>query len=313
VDKGIILPVIFLILSAYLLANLISYSEIASKWQIDTTKSIVNANNATISKIISPQKTGVLSIGGKKAIYPIHVTEQQINGLMLETDFKADLNSSDRLLFYRKGNIGLVLASDYFNENEVEMLRDDNRILYFLYNSSLLGTLNMSFIDVKDPTNARVEKVLEPEAYLTQVLVSYNTDMRNFSLVASGEFHRVLEDSRKLKNKSLLLYHPSNTDMNIIIPVNFSNDEVMRLAKSSAVKTALAAMHVKAGEAVSLNSTPEFKDIDIANLPHNLDAKIYVTFNPFSLVDFIPSDWIVFSFVLIAVIAILYLIYRMFL
>ena len=309
-DKGIILPIISFLLGIYFLANLIPFNVLLGKWQVDAVGSIINSDSTSISKIISPPKTAVLQINGKKAIYPIHITKEQIDGLAIEPDFKSDLKNDKRLVFYKKESVSLVLASNYFNEEEIEMLGNDKRVEYLLYNVSFAGTMDVSYIDVKDPTNAKLETI-----YLDNVssnfIIPYNMEKEILLKIKNDTaFKNAVRESKKTKTKNLLMYKDVESGSRLIIPTGFTSDEVERLLKSKSVKTALSAMSVKAGEAVNLNSTAEFNNIDIASLPYNLDTGIYVTFNPVSI-DFIPSDWLVYTSLLILVIVILYLIYRL--
>lgn len=309
-DKGIILPIIAFLLSIYLLANLIPYNIFLGKWQVDPTGSIISSDNLSINKLISPPKTAMMQIEGKKAIYPIHITREQIEGLANEPGFKYNLKSDKKLISYKKGSVSLILASNYFNEEEIEMLSNDNRVEYLLYNVSWDGTIDVSYIDAKDPTNAKLESIyIDNES--NNFITSYNMEKETLLKIEnSTTFKNALKEIKKTKAKGLFMYRDAESGSRVIIPTGFSNDEVGRLLKSKSVKTALSALPVQAGKAVNLNSTPEFNKVDMASLPYNLDAGIHVTFNPIS-VDFIPPDWLVYTSLLIAVLLILYLIYRL--
>ncbi|MEM3555733.1 MAG: hypothetical protein QXF56_03390 [Candidatus Micrarchaeia archaeon] len=305
-DRTAILSVLGIILVLVTLANTPYLERLRSEWAVDTTASFFNRGEKSIRTVILPSETKFFEYEGKNIIALENTAEEM---LLADERFEDALASQDRLVLYVGRETSAVLASSYFNEAEVAMLSKDSRIVGLLKNAKLLGVTNISYIDAWDPTNARVELVWVDEEPV-RLLVPSSMSSENFSDArSSAEFSRVIGNSRKLTNKTLLLYHPSKSSMNIVIPVNFNEEEVVRLAKNSAVKTALEYMEVEAGRILKLDETREFQNVDIAELPYHPNTKIFVSFSIISGIDFLSEEFLVYLAIFVVLLVILYVLY----
>jgi hypothetical protein len=309
-DKNIIASLVGLLLIIAVLVNTIFFDELARKWSVDPTSSMVNTGVGSIRSIINPPETRVTDYQGKSIIVLDKMSQSDENALLTESKFRNALASEDRLLLYTsESGLSAVVASSYFNEVEVRMLSMDERVTKPLKSQYPPGIVNLSFIDVSDPTNARVEMVDVGGAWMP-VLVPYDINHNNFSVIAgSEEFNKVLGDSGKLMKRTLLLYHPSKSDGNIIIPVNFNSNEVRLLAKNSAVKTARDMMYIKKGETLNLEETAEFQQVDMAKLPYKPNTRIYASFNVRSELGFLSEDMLIYLAIFVVLLVMFYVLY----
>jgi len=305
-DRTAVLSILGVILVLVVLASTPYLERLRTEWAVDATSSFFNKNKESIRTVINPSETKFFEYEGKNIIVLENVTEEM---LLADEKFSNALASEDRLVLYVGREASAVLASSYFNEAEVTMLSKDSRIVGLLKNAKLLGITNISYIEVWDPTNARVELVWVDEEPF-RLLVPSTMSSENFSVArSSAEFSRVIGNSRKLANKTLLLYHPSKSNMNVIIPVNFNEDEVVRLAKNDAVKTALMYMEVEAGRVLKLDETKEFQNIQVAELPYHPNTKVFVSFSITSGVDFLSEEFLVYLAIFVVLLIIFYVLY----
>ena len=309
-DRSAVLSVLGLLLIIVVVVETVSFSGFASRWDVDTTSSIVNTGKESIRSIVKPPETTVVEYEGKSVIVLDNLSSGEENALFSEPNFRNALASEDRLLLYAgEGGMSAVVASYYFNDAELRMLGTDQRVVGYLKDAHSPGITNISYIEVSDPTNARVEWS-EVGGYWAPILAPYNMGDENFSLAeTSGEFSKVMEESRKLNKKTLLLYHPSKSSMNVIIPVNFTNDEVRMLAKNFAVKNAMETMHANAGELLALDETREFQDVDMRYLPYRPNTRVYTSFNIRGELGFLSEDILVYLAIFVVVLVIFYVLY----
>jgi len=309
-DRSAALSILGLLLIIAVLVDTLYFNEVVRKWEVDATSSIVNTGNESVRYIIKPPEIRVMEYEGKSIIMLENLSSGEGDNLLAEEKFRNALASEDRLLLYTsESGVSAVIASSYFNSAEVRMLSIDERVVRPLKSTHSPGITNISYIDVSDPTNARVERA-ELEAYVTSILVPPTMDYENFSAATSStEFNKVIEESRKLKRKTLLLYHPSKSSVNVIVPVNFSNDEVKMLAKNSAVKTALQNIEVGAGQVVNLEESREFQNVDMARLPYRPNTKIYASFNIRGELGFLSEDILIYLAIFVVVLVLFYVIY----
>ncbi|NYZ75834.1 hypothetical protein H0N98_01115 [Candidatus Micrarchaeota archaeon] len=309
-DRSIVLSLVGLLLIIAVLVNTFYFDEIAKKWLVDPTASLVNTGAGSIKNIIKPPETRVIAYEDKSIILLDNMSSEEEGALLTEPGFRNALASQDRLLLYTSRNgWSAVAASNYFNGVEVEMLSADKKILNALGSHHLPGMINLSGVDASDPTNAKVEMV-EVGGRWVSLLASHEVSNDNFSVMASSdEFDNAIGDSSKLRGKTLVLYRPSKSNVNIIIPVNFRDDEIRLLAKNSAVKTALDVMDVKRGETLDLEGTPEFKQVDMAKLPYQPNTRIYVSFNIKGELGFLSEDMVIYLAVAIVILVVLYVLY----
>jgi hypothetical protein len=309
-DRSIVLSLAGLLLIIAVLVNTFYFDETAKKWLVDPTASLVNTGAGGIKNVIKPPETRVVEYQNKSVILLDNLSSEEEDTLLAEPGFRNALNSQDRLQLYtsRKG-LSAVVASHYFNDVEVEMLSSDSRVIKTLESNYPQGIVNLSNIDASDPTNARVE-VVEVGGKWFSLLVPHDVSNDNFSVMtSSGEFDKVVSDSGKLRDKTLLLYRPSKSDINVIIPVNFRDDEVRLLAKNSAVKTSMEIMDVKGGETLNLEGTQEFQQIDMAQLPYEPNTRVYATFNIRGELGFLSQDMLVYMALVIVILVMLYVLY----
>ncbi|MCX6775814.1 MAG: hypothetical protein NT130_03135 [Candidatus Micrarchaeota archaeon] len=309
-DRSAALSLLGLLLVIAVIASTISYNEFASRWQVDNTLSMVNCGNESVRSIIKPPETEIVESGGKSVIIVENITVKDREALFAENGFKRALESEDRLLLYTGQNgKNAVIVSSYFNDAEVEMLSKDERILRPLKNKNAPGTMNISYIEISDPTNAIVETVRYNDSWVP-ILVPHAMSYENLSSIEnSSEFNRVIGDSMNLKKRSLLLYRPPGSEMSIVIPVNFTYEEVEMLAKNDAVNTAMEQITVSAGEILNLEDTREFRDIDIARLPYEPNTKIYTSFNIRGELSFLSEDLLMYLAIFIVALVMLYVLY----
>jgi hypothetical protein len=309
-DRSIVLSLAGLLLIVAVLVDTMYFDELAKKWVVDPTASIVNGGSQSILKIIKPPETRVVGYQDRSIILLDNMSETDENALFAEARFRDALASGDRLLLY-SGMKGLsaFVASHYFNDVEVDMLSRNDTVTKALESHYPPGIVNFSYIDVSDPTNAKIDMVGLWGSKIS-LLVPHDTSSENFSdMSSSDEFDKVLEDSSKLRNKTLVLYHPSKSSMNTIIPIGFSDEEVKLLAKNSAVKTALDMIDVKKGETLNLADTREFSQVNMAQLPHQPNTKIYAYFDIVGELGFISQDMLVYMAIFVVILVVLYTLY----
>jgi len=309
-DKSVALPVLGLLLIIAVIVETVSFNEFAKKWQVDTTLSMVNNGNESVRGIIKPPEITIIEMQAKSVIILDNTTPQERDALFAENDFRRALASEDRLLLYTGQNgMNSVVVSSYFNDAEVKMLSTDDRVVRSLKNKNSPGVMNISYIEVFDPTNARMEMVRQNDSWIP-VLVPHTMGQENLSAIeSSSEFNRVVGDSLKLKKKSLLLYRPPRSDVGVIIPANFTYDEVRMLAKNSAVKTAMEGITISPGEILNLEDTHEFKDINIARLPYEPNTRIYTSFNIRGELGFVSEDLLLYLSIFVVGLVVLYVLY----
>jgi hypothetical protein len=309
-DRSIVLSLLGLLLIVAVVVNTLYSEELARKWRVDPTASMVNTGAGSIRGIIKPPETRVVEYQDKRIILLDNTSKSDEDALLTDSKFRNALDSKDRLLLYTSQNgLNAVVASHYFNSAEVEMLSMDERVTKVLEIYHLPGRVNLSRIDVSDPTNARVD-VVQVSGSWVSLLVPGGVSSENLSAMAgSDEFDKVVGDSGRLKNKTLLLYHPSNSIFNIIIPVNFSSDEVSLLAKNSAVKTAIDLMDIKNGETLDLARTKEFQQTNMAQLPYQPDTRVYVSFNIRGELGFLSEDMLIYLAVFVVALVMFYVLY----
>ncbi|MCX6777173.1 MAG: hypothetical protein NTY73_04380 [Candidatus Micrarchaeota archaeon] len=309
-DRSAALSLLGLLLVIAVIASTISYNEFASRWQVDNTLSMVNSGNESVRSIIKPPEIEIVESGGKSIIIAENITVKDRGALFAENGFKRALESGDRLLLYTGQNgKNAVIVSSYFNDAEVKMLSKDERILRPLKNKNAPGTMNISYVEVSDPTNAVVETVRYNDSWVP-ILVPHAMSNGNLSSIeSSSEFGRVIGDSMNLKNKSLLLYRPAGSEMSIVIPVNFTYDEVKMLAKNDAVKTAMEGVAVDPGEILNLEDAREFRNIDMARLPYEPNTKIYTSFNIRGELSFLSGDLLMYLAIFVVALVILHVLY----
>jgi len=309
-DKSVALPILGLLLIIAVIVSTVSFNGFASKWQVDTTLSMVNTGNESIRSIIKPPEVRIIESEDKSIIILDNTTPEGRDALFAENDFKMALASEDRLLLYAGQNgINAVVVSVYFNDAEVKMLSGDERILKPLKNKNSPGITNVSYIEVSDPTNAKIEMVRQNDSWVP-VLFPYAMGRENISVIeSSSEFNRVVGNSVKLNKKSLLLYRPAKSDMNIVIPANFTYEEVRMLAKNAAVKTAMESITISTGEILNLEDTREFSGINIARLPYEPNTRIYTSFNIRGELGFISEDLLVYLSIFVVALVVLYVLY----
>ncbi|NYZ79126.1 hypothetical protein H0N99_03170 [Candidatus Micrarchaeota archaeon] len=307
-DRSIALSLLGLLLIIAVLVDTFYFNDLSRKWFVDPVASMVNSGAGSIRNIIRPPETRVVGYQNKSIILLDNMSQSDEEALLTDSGFRNALTSGDRLLLYtdEKG-LSAVVASRYFNDAEVEMLSTDERVTKALESHYPVGMVNLQNIDVADPTNAKVRLVKFGDRWFSLLLPAGN---ENFSAMeSSDEFGKVVEDSGKLGNKTLLLYHPSKGNANIIIPVNFRDDEVMLLAKNSAVKTAMDIMEIKAGETLNLADTQEFQQVNMAQLPYQLNTRIYASFNIRGELGFLSQDMLVYMAIFVVVLVMLYVLY----
>lgn len=306
-DRTAVLSALGVVLIIIALASTPHLERIREGWVVDATSSFVNKGKEGIRAVIKPPETRVFEYGGKSIIVLENLSDESV--LLGEREFSNAVASQDRLLLYASRNGAAVIASSYFNEAEISMLSADTRIVGLLKNVQTPGITNISYIEVWDPTNARAEQVWV-DGGKVQLLIPHKMDWENFTEAkSSSEFTRVIENSRKLSNKTLLLYHPSKSSMNVIIPVNFTDDEVAMLAKNSAVKTALEYMEVEAGRVLKLDETKEFEGVELERLPYEPNTKIYVSFEITGGFGFLSEEFLVYLAIFVVLLVILYVLY----
>jgi hypothetical protein len=307
-DRSIVLSLLGLLLIVAVLVDTSYLNDLSKKWFVDPVASMVNGGEASIRNIITPPETTVVAYQDKSVILLGNTSQSDEEALLTDSGFRNALTSGDRLLLYTDAEgFSAVVASSYFNDVEVGMLSRDDRVEKALESNYPAGMVDLQNIDVADPTNAEVE-VVEFGGKWYSLLLPAGTD--NFSAMeSSNEFEKVVEDSGGIGNKTLILYRPSNGNVNIIIPVNFSDDEVTLLAKNSAVKTAMNIMQVNAGETLNLAGTQEFQQVDMAQLPYQPNTRIYASFNINGELGFMSQDMVVYLAVFIVVLVMLYVLY----
>jgi len=309
-DRSAALSLLGLLLVIAVMASTVSYNEFASRWRVDNTLSMMNSGNESVRSMIKPPETEIIESGGKSVIIVENITAKDREALFAENGFKRALESGDRLLLYTGQNgKNAVIASSYFNDAEVKMLSNDGRILRTLRNKNAPGTMNISYVEVSDPTNAIVETVRYNDSQLLILVPHAMSDENLSSIENSSEFNRVIGDSMNLKKRSLLLYRPSRSEMSMVIPVNFTYDEVEMLAKNDAVKTAMEQITVSAGETLNLEDTREFKDVDMARLPYEPNTKIYTSFNIRGELSFLSGDLLMYLAIFVVALVILHVLY----
>lgn len=308
-DRSVVLSLAGLLLILAVLVNTLYFNEIYKAWNVDTTASLVNNGVGSIRNIIKPPETRVVAYQGKNIIVLDNVSQNEQDALLTEARFRNALESSDRLLLYTSNNgLSAVVASNYFNDAEVQMLSMNENVTKALEGPNALGVVNLS-VDVSDPTNAKVE-VIELGGEWFSLLIDHQVSKENVSLMeSSAEFEKVLQDSEKISNKTLVLYHPSNGNWNVIIPVKFNDYETQLLTKNSAVKTALETIDIKNGETLDLGKTEEFSQIGISQLPYNPNTRIYASFNIMGELGFLSQDMLIYLAVFVVVLVMFYVLY----
>lgn len=309
-DRSIVLSLAGLILIVAVLVNTLYFYDIAREWSVDTTASLVNTGAGSIRNIIRPPETKVVEYQDKSIILLDNISHDKQGALLTEGGFRNALASEDRLLLYTSENgLSAVVASHYFNDAEVQILSMNDSVTKLLESHHLPGIVNLSGIDASDPTNAKIE-IVEAGGKWFLLLVPYEVSNENFSVMAgSDEFEKVVEDSGKLGNRTLLLYRPSKGKWNIIIPANFNDNEVRLLAKNSAVKTAMEMMDIQGGETLDLEKTQEFKQADMARLPYQPNTRIYASLNIRSELGFLSGDTMVYLAVFVVILVMFYVLY----
>jgi len=309
-DRSVVLSLLGLLLIIVVLVDTLSLSWFSDRWKVDTTASLVNNGKGSIRDIITPPETRIVEYEGRSVILLDSTSASDENMLFAEGRFRNALAADDRLLLYTGDNgVNAVIASPYFNEAEVKMLSSDEKVLSLLKSTQAQGITDISYIDAWDPTNAKIETVAVGTSWVT-LLVPYDATSENLSLVSgSAEFDKVLESSMKIKEKSLLLYHPSKSSMKVVIPLNFTDTEVRMLAKNTAVKTALDMVEVDAGRVIKLEETREFESINLARLPYEPNTRVYVSLNIRGELGFLSEDILIYLAIFVVVLVMLYVLY----
>jgi len=309
-DRSVVLPLLGLLLIIVVLVDTLSLNWFSERWKVDTTASLVNKGEGSIRDIITPPETRIVEYEGRSVILLDSTTATSESMLFAENRFRNALAAEERLILYTSDDgVSAVIASPYFNEAEVKMLSTDERVLGALKSAHTPGVKDISYIDAWDPTNAKIETVAVGTSWVT-LLVPYYATSENLSFAKeSVEFNKVVEGSMKVKEKSLLLYHPSKGGMNVVIPLNFTDTEVRMLAKNTAVKTALDTIEVDAGRAVKLEETREFENINLASLPYKPDTEVYVSLNIRGELGFLSEDILIYLAIFVVILVMLYVLY----
>lgn len=307
-DRSIVLSLLGLLLIVAVLVDTSYLNDLSKKWFVDPVASMVSGGEAGIRNIITLPETRVVVYQDKSVILLDNMSQSDEEALLTDSGFRNALNSGDRLLLYTNAKgLSAVVASSYFNDVEVGMLSRDGRVAKALESNYPAGMVSLQNIDAADPTNAEV-KMVEFGGRWYSLLLPAGTENLS-AMESSNEFEKVVEDSGSIRNKTLLLYRPSNGNVNIIIPVNFNDDEVTLLAKNSAVKTAMNIMQVNAGETLDLSGTQEFQQVDMAQLPYQPNTRIYTSFNIKGELGFMSQDIVVYLAVFVVVLVMIYVLY----